>query len=561
MKNILKLSLIGLIFLMVGACENTDLEELLDNPNSVTPENAELDLVFNNIMLEFEDFIDESSDETMPYTRMMAMTGGNQYNNQDSPTSFDILWGIAYADLVPDIDLVIALSEDLGATAHSGIAKVVKAYVFMTLVDLFGNVPFSEANKGVEFQNPAADDDEAVYAAALAMLDDAISDLGKPAPHPVNDLFYGDLSASAARANWIKAANSLKIRANVITKQAGGSASAINDIVTSGNYIQANSEDLHFNYGTTRSAPDSRHPYFADSYDGDAASVYLSNYYMWMLIGDKVTPDPRLRYYFYRQDCDETDEDLFTLDCTGQLPPSHWSQSESFFVPQNGPWCTASLNEAGFTGYWGRDHGNNDGIPPDDEKRTVYGVYPAGGKFDNDACSTANNSGTDGGKGAGVAPVILASYVDFYLAEAALTMGANGNPTALLESGIRKSIAKAMSFGSLDSPGAFEPTQTEIDAYVTEVVDAFNAAGADDKLNILMKEFHIALWGQGVDAYNNYRRTAKPANMQPTRGDDPGDFPRLLWYPADYVNLNSKASQRAITEQVFWDKLPAGAIK
>ena len=33
-------------------------------------------------------------------------------------------------------------------------------------------------------------------------------------------------------------------------------------------------------------------------------------------------------------------------------------------------------------GYWGRDHGNDEGTPPDNFTRTASGVYPAGGSFD-----------------------------------------------------------------------------------------------------------------------------------------------------------------------------------
>ena len=49
----------------------------------------------------------------------------------------------------------------------------------------------------------------------------------------------------------------------------------------------------------------------------------------------------------------------------------------------NSPFC-APTNSASkpANGYWGRDHGNDNGIPPDGFKRTLRGVYPAGGAFD-----------------------------------------------------------------------------------------------------------------------------------------------------------------------------------
>jgi len=39
------------------------------------------------------------------------------------------------------------------------------------------------------------------------------------------------------------------------------------------------------------------------------------------------------------------------------------------------------------------------------------------------------------------------------------------------------------------------------------------------------------------------------------------EFPRLFLYPNNYVTRNANADQREFTEQVFWDVLPAGALR
>ena len=265
----------------------------------------------------------------------------------------------------------------------------------------------------------------------LVLLEKAIDDLSNPTGTVSNDIFYG-----GSDAKWIKAANSLKLKAYLNT----GDAGQINALVAADNLISAEGDDFQFQYGTNRSTPDSRHPYYNDGYESGGAGWYLSNQYMWYLFGEKFTEDPRLRYYFYRQDCNEEDENFFTLDCTALPYPTHF--------PPGLPWCTASLGNASYSGYWGRDHGNADGIPPDGLKRTIWGVYPAGGKFDDDSCAGMSNGGTDGDGGAGIQPMILSSYVDFMRAEAALTLGTTDDAAAMLESGVRKSIAKVMGFTS-----------------------------------------------------------------------------------------------------------------
>ena len=83
------------------------------------------------------------------------------------------------------------------------------------------------------------------------------------------------------------------------------------------------------------------------------------------------------------------------------------------------------------------------------------------------------------------------------------------------------------------------------------------------ELDVLMKEYYIALWGNGVEAYNLYRRTGKPSDMQPMRAANPGSFLRSLIYPADFVNLNSNVTQKSnsTVNKVFWDNNPDDFIK
>jgi hypothetical protein len=546
MKNILRISFLALLF-MVSACRNTELDDLLINPNEVTPESADIEFVLANVQLQFENFVHDAQNETAPYTRMLAMTGGQQYSNQDFPQNFDFTWEVAYARILTDVALVKQLAADKGLPIHGGVARVMEAYTWMTLVDLFGSVPRSEALQGTDIPSPAADDDDADYAHALGLLDEAIAELGKTAATPRTDLFYG-----GNKAKWIRLAKTLKLRYYLNTRlvDSGKAKAEINALLTEGDIISSAADDFRFPYSSNRLNPDARHPYYSDNYEVDAVT-YLSNYYMWTFFGEKSVVDPRLRFYFYRQDGDTTDEDLFTLDCPTLPRPDHYTGPY--------PFCVAATN-----GYWGRDHGNADGIPPDGLKRTTFGVYPAGGSFDNDSFTGQGNGGQNGAKGAGILPIVMHPFVEFMKAEAALTLGAGtGDARAYLESAVRASIASVISISkaAVSVPAAFDPSAAAIDAYVGAVMDLYDAAGTDDaRLDVIMKEYYLALWGNGLESYNNYRRTGKPTGMQPTLEPDPGQFPRLMWYPSAYVNRNQNASQRALTQQVFWDKNPAGFI-
>jgi hypothetical protein len=300
----------------------------------------------------------------------------------------------------------------------------------------------------------------------------------------------------------------------------------------------------------------------------------MNNYYMWLLREEKGIIDPRIRFYFYRQDLNLEQEiqDVNLWSCIyTTFPDTNFIPPHYAAVDPNLPYCIAS-----FDGYTGRDHLNGEGIPPDGPFRTVYGLYPAGGQYDDNRAQFSQKSGTLGALGQGINPIMLSSFVDFMLAEAALMeAGVNGDPRALLESAVRKSIDKVVGFKSLADLGrqigqdangnpifasALIPTQADIDAYVNVVLGRYDAADTDGKLDVIMKEYLIAAWGNGIEAYNNYRRTGKPNKIQPGILTGFGDFIRTALYPGEHVNLNANANQKAVTEQVFWDNNPPGFI-
>lgn len=564
MKYLNKLMVV-LLVLAVSSCDITDLDKL-DNPNAVTPEGASINDLFTSIQGSFNGVFTGMNGFSRGITRMTALTPFSvyDYNNATQPNNYDGIWTTAYADLFPDVDAAITIAEERSLPIHAGAAKVMKAWAMVALVDFFGDVPYTEAGQGTDVISPNRDGGASVYAAAEALLDEAIAQLNGAgdAASPNGDVFYG-----GDPEKWVKAANSIKLKMAVNTRDAG----KINSIVSGGNFIDEASEDFQANYGKTRVNPNSRHPDYNDSYE-NTDGTYLGNYYMWLLVGDKkdasgaAIKDPRLRFYFYRQveDAFGLEKNVYGCHFTDlpdqELKPAHYNA-----VDPNLPYCVLP------DGYYGRDHINGEGIPPDGNIRTVFGLYPAAGQFDDNTFSETQQGGTTGGQGEGIGPIILASYTYLWRAEAALTMGTSDDARDMLEKGIRASVSKVFSFKNL-VPGTmarqiedprtgevktveqlYVPTDEDVDAYVNFVLSAYDAADDDGKLDIIMKEHMIALWGNGLESYNNYRRTGKPNNMAPTLEPNPGEFIRSAYYPAVHINLNANASQKELTQKVFWD--------
>lgn len=523
----------------------------LDNPSVLTPDQADPDFVLNGVQLNFADFFWEASDFGMQMTRLIHFYGPT-YENGFRALDFDGLWTTGYSDILVNINKTVASLEDRQLYYHLGMMQVMQAYTMMTLVDYFGRIPYSEAFDPNNF-NPAQDDEESVYAEAIAILDDAIANFnrdldGDPSNNslakPKNDLYY-----SGNGARWRSLAKTLKLRAYLQTRLVDSSAKTnIEALVTDNDLIDAgnHAEDFNFRYSTTNANPDSRHPYFTGTYL-NGANYYMSNHFMNEMYLGKNFVDPRIRYYFYRQ-VSETTDDVNQLFCINVAPPAHYAG----FV-----FCAVG------DGYWGRDFGDFSGIPPDNFERTAFGVYPAGGTFDNSSFLSVNQE--MGLKGAGILPIMNSAFTEFMKAEAALILNSptTGNPRTLMEQGIRKSIGKAMAFGaSVAGTSPLIPSTAAIDNYVNDVLTSYDAAATDDeRLQIIIKEYWIALFCNGIDAFNTYRRTGKPVDMQPTLQPAGGNAYRSFTYPSVYVTRNSTASQKPDNKvQVFWDTNPPNFI-
>ncbi|MFC3879102.1 SusD/RagB family nutrient-binding outer membrane lipoprotein [Algoriphagus namhaensis] len=530
--------------MMFAASCDLDLQE---DPNAVNASTANPDFLLNSIQLGYQGVFNTIGDDGMRLTRMINQ-GSAQYEGAYTPTTTNAYWSNAYAGILADVEFLLPLAEESNLQRHMGIAKTIKAMVLFHLVDSYGDVPFREALDASNFF-PNVDPGAQVYADALALLNEAeghftaTGSSGSP-----NDYFYG-----RNYNKWVRLVNTLKLRYYLNTRlvNPGESTSGINALIA-GNNLLRKGDDFVFQFGTTSADPDSRHPRFTGTYISGGGD-YQSTYYMWHLTEAKGFDDPRVRYYMYRQTLvNSTDPD--EIECIGSFPPSHYLSAGFIF-------CLP-----GERGYWGRDHLNPDGIPPDGLRRTVWGVYPAGGRFDNDSAAPVNDI-TLGAQGAGIHPIMLASYVDFMLAEAALFLGTTGDPAAYLEAGIQKSMDYVRDFSTSTPEASAIRAFTANDAYAQQVgnyisyVNAEYAAASSntDRMRIIGREYWLALYGNGVEAFNLYRRTGQPDNMQPGLQPSFGDFPRSFFYPLVYLTTNNNAVQKSDQKvQVFWDNNPAG---
>lgn len=532
-RHIKYLSFSVLVFLIfITSCEvnNFDLQE---NPNFLTPDNAEVEPLLNEHQFLFQDFMEDMAVNSANIMRYEAMT--QSYLDEVSTEVLDGEWERYYEALNISRTIEDLANADPNFQYHSAVSKLLIGYMTITLVDHVGDIPFEEAAKPTEFPNPSLDDAAGLYIKVLEDIDKAIEDINNSSTSLNNDLFYdGD------KTKWIAFANSFKLRLLIQTRLASSDI-GISDLTTqinnllSQDIIDTEDEDFVYRHATVEE-PESRHRFFRRGY-ASSATTFISNDFMFKLKDSKPTRDPRIRYYLYRQ----SDIDPFSgppfLACLGD---------------PNVQFCF--LGEQ----YWGLDHGETRTGRGDNDFRTTYGIYPGGGAFDEDQFIKASD--TDNLQGAGIIPVLTSFNLKFLIAESALVLGTDGDPRILLEEAVRASIEKVTNFGGVNS--TFEPTSIEIENYISDVMNLYDSATNDDeRLDVIITEFYIAAYGNSIEAYNAYRRTGFPSNLQLPINDNNPIFPRSYLYSREAVQLNPSISQKQVTDKIFWDTNPDGFIQ
>lgn len=543
-RKILSILFIGIGLLVTSSCETTNLD-LTENPNALPLNAADPDLLLDGVQVDFAYAMEDFGRAGSEVTRLSYMFG-RSYANAYGPTFFNESWRLSYQRVMKNIQVMNVLAKEKNFKKHLAMGKVFEAYTLITLVDFFGDVPYTQA-LDVTNLAPKADKGADVYAKAIILLDEAIADFGVAGGIvPKNDFYY-----KKDWNKWIRLANTIKMKILIQQRLVNtGAITSFNAIVTSNNFIKAG-EDFEFNWGITNTNPDSRHPQYIDAYTTTGVGIigfYQANWLMNEMINGKSVADPRLRYYFYRQQNSVPISEQLLRCSVEPSPPNHYATGGHVYciIPNN-------------NGYWGRDHGNDEGIPPDTQRRTAPGVYPAGGKFDGNEF-VAINTLSMGAKGYGITPILLSSTVDFWRAEAALFGGA-GSAKTHMQNGAQASITKVRGFISRDATAitSFAPATSVDAAYLAAIGTKYDAATTNaTRLDVIITEMFISLYGNGIDAYNAYRRTGSPSNIQPNVELTPGAFIRSFWYPANEANTNPNIPQKAnVAVQVFWDNNPA----
>lgn len=477
-----------------------------------------------------------------------AIVRGEKYNIPGDAYMIEVGWSNIYTLSLIDLEVILEEATNSNDMHYVGVTKIIKAYTYSLLVDMYGDAPYSQAAQFLEFPYPVYDAGETIYPGLFTMLDEAIAHLQdvdalNPTELGDNDLFYG-----GSLENWITLANSLKLKLYNQVRLVPGmfDATEVNNLIA-GDIIDDVTEDWEFQYFPLN-GKETRNPDYTDEYANPGAQYNISPWFYEIMNGDNADiltgiQDPRMPYYWFKQ--------LAPGDDPDNTPEYRHGDFITVIFGSDGPNHNSDVNNA----------------------EAVLGFYPCGGRYDDGQGGLAQ---TGSAEGTGDIPQRLLTKYDmlFIRAELAQAGETSEDPRALLSQGIDASFEKLQAYinstsSTQDIPDIYN-TLAHTDYRDSVLVD-FDAASSDKQMEIIMTQKWIAAFGTTLESYNDYRRTGYPVMYDPNTDilvNGPAghedwtscsrNYPFSIPWPADDLaaNPNSPANQKQVgldEARVFWD--------
>ncbi|MTI31036.1 SusD/RagB family nutrient-binding outer membrane lipoprotein, partial [Xanthovirga aplysinae] len=307
----LKSATLGLGLLgVLTACNFDDY----DNVDPKSPLETKSDFLFSNAQKALIDQLNSPSVNIQPARQLVQYWTETTYmestvwnlNNRDLPGRH---WTVLYRDVLTDLqEAKIMLEEEkvgLSEEEYNGksaMISVLEVYTWQWMVDLFGDVPYTEALMGEENPQPAYDDAQTIYADLINRLNGAIEELNKNSGAYYAD---ADLIYKGSVAEWLKFANSLKLRMGI--RLTGVQPATARQLVEEAfaNAFTSNEDNATFPYLT---GYENGNPIF------EQVNTRPTDFVPANTLIDKMNAlkDPRRPYYFNLWE--ETDDDDNVID-------------------------------------------------------------------------------------------------------------------------------------------------------------------------------------------------------------------------------------------------------
>lgn len=251
---------VGLMAAMIGGSSLTSCSDYLDvneNPNypTTTLNSALLPSACASTVAIMGYYAPLIGNMWLQHTTQGNTT--NQYNTlcnySLTASSYNGFFTNAYANTLPDLKDVMTQAEAEGAWDYWVIAKILTAYNYHILADLYEDIPFTEA---LDLNNkyPKYDDGRSVvYPGILAMLDEAIAKEAdaKKVASPYIDRY--DMFMGGDMNKWVGFAKNLKLK--VLIRDFEANKAAIQSLLSGGGLYEGDCAMTVFEDATDKGNP------------------------------------------------------------------------------------------------------------------------------------------------------------------------------------------------------------------------------------------------------------------------------------------------------------------
>ena len=259
MKNTLKVLFLSFVLVASGCKEFLDINE---DPNN--PLDATIDLILpsaqTSLMVTIGGSYHNLGGFWSQYYTQAPDAGQYEEFDEYNITSdeFDREWQEVYAGGLNDLEIIRTKATEDGENSYYMIATLMQCYMYQMLADLYNDIPFTEALQGATTGNlnPGFDNGADIYPALLSRIDEAVDRYNTDGPGSLDpagrDLVYG-----GNMNQWIRFANTLKLKMYLRMHYASPNAAAVTDLLAADNFITMDAKIDQFNDEQSK-----RNPYY-----------------------------------------------------------------------------------------------------------------------------------------------------------------------------------------------------------------------------------------------------------------------------------------------------------
>lgn len=512
------LFLVGML-LWLQSCTK-DFEEVNTNPNYSEQASPELLLpgVLRQMAYNWGNMGWEEGFTVAQYGARLQFTSGDRYNWSPSGNPYNDAY-----DALRDVENILRSSKEIeGLENYYGVGLIVKSWIYSYLTDAYGDVPYTDAVKGLSEDNitPEFTPQSEIYTGILNDLELA-NEVLTGASNVSGDILYnGDV------IKWRKFANSLRLRLLMRISDRENPTAAINAMVSN----------------------PSAYPIFENNDDAAVVQWNADN------------PQPK-----YETRSGSYDEVRLSLTLETRLKELNDRRLIVFAQPTSN--SGKGIYSDNLDDYVGMPNGLNDenalaysptGNPQESGSNFISRL---GVLLTCRACDPENASPT-------ASQTIIMSYseLQFILAEAReRNFLSTGDAATYYENGIRASFDYYLDRINIGgwSEIATSLQEFDLDAYLNQNKVSYSGTTMERREKIALQKW-ISLFYTGMEAWTDWRRTNMPEIIPGPSAANGGKVPVRFLYPNSVKSTNNANYQKAVSQMggddlntlLWWDVNP-----